>query len=101
LYGRVNVSNAPRPVLLGIPGLTPDHVEQILSARSAAEDTTRNRVNAVWLLAESIVDLPAMKRIWPAVTVGGDVFRAQIVAFYDARSPWHRQPQGPPRSRRP
>jgi hypothetical protein len=91
LADRINVQLATRPVLLGIPGLLPEQVDRILAAPPPGTDDAASRRHAVWLLAEGLVDLETMKRIWPFVTVGGDVWGAQIVAFYDAQSPWFRQ----------
>jgi len=79
LYGRVNVNEAPRYVLLGIPGLEATVVDRILALRSTVADTSDlGRRHALWLLTESLVDRPAMKALWPYITGGGDVFRAQI-----------------------
>jgi len=81
LYGRVNVNEAPRCVLLGVPGLDSAVVDRILSLRDTVADAADlERRNALWLLTENLVDRPAMKALWPYVTGGGDVFRAQIVA---------------------
>jgi hypothetical protein len=91
LTERINIQLATRPVLLGIPGLMPEQVDRILAAPPPATDAAASRQHTVWLLAEGLVDLKTMQRIWPFVTVGGDVWGAQIVAFYDAQSPWFRQ----------
>lgn len=81
LYGRVNVNEAPRCVLLGVPGLDPTVVDRILSLRDTVADAADlERRNALWLLTENLVDRSTMKALWPYVTGGGDVFRAQIVA---------------------
>lgn len=81
LYGRVNINGAPRCVLLGVPGLDPAVADRILSLRDTVADASdlANR-HALWLLTENLVDRPTMKALWPYVTGGGDVFRAQIVA---------------------
>lgn len=80
LYGRVNVNAAPRCVLLGVPGLETAVVDRILSLRSTVADGSDSRARqALWLLTEGLVDRPTMKALWPYVTGGGDVFRAQIV----------------------
>lgn len=84
--GRINVNLAPRAVLLGVPGLDGATVEQIVTARGslrAASDG--NRRHPTWLLTGGLVDLPQMKALMPYLTAGGDVFRAQIVGFFDRR----------------
>jgi len=79
LYGRVNVNEAPRSVLLGIPGLDPAVVDRILALRSTVADATDlGRRHALWLVTEGLVDRPTMRALWPYVTGGGDVFRARI-----------------------
>jgi len=81
LYGRVNVNEAPRCVLLGVPGLDAAVVDRILSLRSTIADASgQGRRDALWLLTEGLVDRPTMKALWPYLTDGGDVFRAQLVA---------------------
>jgi hypothetical protein len=81
IYGRVNVNEAPRCVLLGVPGLDAAAVDRILSLRTTfADGSDPARREAVWLLTEGLVDRPGMKALWPYVTGGGDVFRTQIVA---------------------
>jgi hypothetical protein len=64
-------------------------VERIVTAREQLP-VDAARAHAVWLLVEDIVDRPTMDRIWPYVTMGGDVQQAQIVAMYDDQSPWMR-----------
>ena len=34
-----------------------------------------------------MVDLETMKKLMPLVTTGGDVYRAQVVGYYDAEGP--------------
>ena len=80
IYGRVNVNEAPRCVLLGIPGLEPAIVDRMLTLRDTISDgSDLGRRHGLWLLTEGLVDRPAMNALWPYVTGGGDVFRAQVV----------------------
>lgn len=82
--GRVNVNEAPEAVLLAIPGLEDSDVRQIVSRRARATSSSANaRRHPTWLWAEDIVDLPTMKRILPCLTCGGDVYRAQIVGYFE------------------
>jgi len=88
IRGRVNVNEAPRVVLLGVPGLDGSMVEQIITARGtrlSQDDPTRR--HATWLLTEGIVDLEQMKELMPYLTAGGDVFRAQVVGYFDDSGP--------------
>jgi hypothetical protein len=38
---------------------------------------------ATWLLTEGIIDLQQMKNLEKYVTCGGDVYRAQIIGYFD------------------
>lgn len=90
LRGRINVQEAERPVLLALPGMTPEIADRLITSRQQSSVDEASRVSAAWLLAEEIVDLEVMKQLWPFVTVGGDVLEAQVVAYYDGDSPWMR-----------
>ncbi|HEX5103454.1 MAG TPA: type II secretion system protein GspK [Pirellulaceae bacterium] len=81
--GRINMNQASATVLAGIPGMTPEIVEQIISLRDVAPSSDRPaRRHETWLLQEVVVDLPTMKLMMPFVTCGGDVYRAQVVGYY-------------------
>ena len=91
IRGRVNINEAPREVLSAVPGIDAALVERIVAAKSMSASGNENRVrHPVWLLTEGLVDLTVMKRLLPHITTGGDVARAQIVGFYDQKSPWMR-----------
>ena len=82
IVGRVNVNEAPRAVLGLVPGLDDTAVTRILDSRpTPGRPVPKAYRHAAWLFADGIVDLDRMKRLWGKLTVGGDVFRAQIVAF--------------------
>jgi hypothetical protein len=75
-------------ILAGIPGMTPELLEQIMSARSvesAAADPGRKY--ETWLLAEGLVPLQTMQTLQPLVTGGGNVFRAQVVGYFQSGLP--------------
>ena len=86
IRGRVNIDLAPRPVVEGIPGLEDAAATRILAARGTASGSVAAggaHRHATWLLHRGLVDLEQMKAIMPFVTAGGDVYRAQIVGFFD------------------
>lgn len=86
--GRLNINQAPRPLLLGIPGLDSNMVEQIIADRDVEVSPERpEQAHETWLLTDGIVDLETMKKLLPLVTTGGDVYRAQVVGYYDADGP--------------
>jgi len=88
IIGRVNINESPREVLLGIPEMTSQMVQQIINRRNNQRATFRH---PSWLLAEKIVDLPTLKMLWPEITCGGDVFRAQIIGFFDETGTFSRR----------
>lgn len=82
--GRINVNEASRTVLEAVPELNDSTVTQILGRRGAPGSKRQGRYrHAVWLLADRIVDKPTMKKLSERLTTGGDVYRAQVVGFYD------------------
>ncbi|TWU46007.1 hypothetical protein Q31b_11850 [Novipirellula aureliae] len=88
--GQVDVNEAPREVLLGVPWMTPEAVAQIIERRSSATGTDASRDTIAWLLIENVVDLPTFKQLQPWITVGGDCYHAQIVSFRDRQTPMFR-----------
>lgn len=104
--GRINVNQAPREILLGIPGMTEEIVDEILSARSdqtslmlsgtssapSTNDGTTpgllsGREHETWLLAEGVVTLDEMKQLIPFLCAGGRVYRAQVVGYFQGGGP--------------
>ncbi len=84
LPGRISLSQAPREVLLGIPGMSEEIVEQILNQRVADPwlDAPHQR-HETWLLTDGIVTLDQMRALIPFVCGVGDVYSAQVVGYYD------------------
>lgn len=81
--GRININQATRSVLMGIPGITEEIVDAILTSRSYEVDTDRpNHRHETWILVEGIVTLDQMKQLMPFVNAGGDVYRAQVVGYF-------------------
>jgi len=88
--GRININQAAEVVLAGIPGMTEDMIDQILSLRQ--EDPVDAQVNPLhrhetWLLAEGIVTLEEMKELIRYVCAGGSVYRAQAIGYFDQDGP--------------
>jgi type II secretory pathway component PulK len=82
--GRININQAPYELLIGIPGITEEIVEQIIQEREyepALEDL--NRTFETWILARGIVTLQEMKTLQPFINGGGDVYRAQIIGYFE------------------
>ena len=87
LRGRINVNEAPRLVLEAVPEMTADWVTAILERRKPESDTHRH---AVWLLAEGIVGTEMMKTLSRRLTTGGDVYRTQVVGYFENKPLLHR-----------
>jgi hypothetical protein len=88
--GRINVNECPAELLYGIPLLDEEQVELILESRSA-DTEDENHFYETWLLAEGIVTLDQMRNLVPLLTGGGDVYRAQIVGYFESTGLAHRQ----------
>ena len=89
LPGRINIMECPREILAGIPGLTDEVVEKILEARSDGGQS-ENRKFETWLAVEGIVTTSEMRGFLPLMTCGGDVFKAQIIGYYEGSSAFAR-----------
>lgn len=86
--GRININQAPRAVLAGIPGMTPEMLQQILNSRNEEPSTDRpERMHETWLLSEGILTLDEMKAMIPYVCGAGRVYRAQVVGYFEQAGP--------------
>ena len=86
--GRVNINQASRVVLAGIPGMTDELLEAILSHRKPEYDpNSPGRRHETWLLAEDHVKLEQMKALMPYITGGGSTQRAQIIGYFEEGGP--------------
>jgi len=97
IEGRINVNQARREVLLGVPGMTEELVDEILLARAVdsktgepSADLLEQRATSGWLVAEGLVELETMRLLDPFLTSRGAVFRMQIIGHYDAGGPFTR-----------
>lgn len=91
LPGRINVNQAPREMLVGVPGMTEEIADQIVASRSMSmEEGLTDHTTETWLLTEGIVTLDQMKALMPFLCAGGDVYRAQIVGYFQAGGPFSR-----------
>jgi len=89
IVGRINIHEAPQPVLAAIPGISEGTVDRILQQRRDLDDRARQSV--AWLLTDAVLPLQTFKAVLPWITAGGDVYRAQIVAFrHNERGPVRR-----------
>ncbi len=86
--GRININQASRTVLSGIPGISEETVDEIISERQPDPlEADPERRHETWILAEGIVTLEEMKELMPFVTGGGNVFQAQFIGYFDSGGP--------------
>lgn len=83
--GRININECPAELIRGIPLLPPDAAEAIIEARGEASET-ENRQYETWPLVEGLVTLDGMKSLMPILTAGGDVYRAQVVGYFEGKN---------------
>jgi len=85
--GRLNVNQAPRSLLLGVPGIREEIVEAILSNREMNNRTDNStQKHEAWLLTYLCCSLQDLKAIQPFICAGGDVFRAQVIGYFEGGS---------------
>ena len=87
--GRINLNECPAELIYGIPLLSEEVVDAILEGREVESDDI-NRQFETWPLVEGIVTLDEMRQLLPLVTCGGDVYRAQIVGYFEKSGASHR-----------
>lgn len=93
LEGRININQARREILMGIPTITPEIVEGIISAQhldssgQPSIDTLRQHNTTAWLYSENLVDLPGMIALDPYITAHGDIYKVQVLGFTDGGGP--------------
>ena len=94
LEGRININQARREILMGVPGLTEDMVNQIIEAQKLdaigqpSVEVMQAHNTTGWLYFESLVpDIPTMIALDPWFTARGDVYKAQVFGFFDGGGP--------------
>jgi uncharacterized membrane protein YgcG len=93
LDGRININQARREILMGVPGLTEELVEQIILAQKLdangqpSPEVIQQHTTTGWLYFEGLVDFDTMQSLDPYFTARGDVYRAQVFGFFDGGGP--------------
>lgn len=94
--GRININEAPREILLGLPGMTEQLAEAIVGSQLTTETgeslagQVSDRATTAWLYFNGWTDLDTLRKLDPYITSRGDVFRVQAIGFYDAGGPFAR-----------
>ncbi len=84
--GRININQAPKVILMGIPGFDEEIVDAIIQERvmnPEDEMTAQATASETWLLTSAIVTMEQMRLLVPFINGGGDVYRAQIVGYFE------------------
>ncbi|MBM4075877.1 MAG: general secretion pathway protein GspK, partial [Planctomycetes bacterium] len=93
LEGRINLNQARREILVGLPGMTTELTESIVTAQKLDvngqpdEETILRHNISGWLFIEGLVDIWKMRELDPYLTARGDVYRAQVFGFFDGGGP--------------
>lgn len=93
IEGRININQARREILLGLPTMTEEIVSAIVGAQrldangQPSIDTLKQHNTTAWLYAEQICDLPGIQALDPYITSHGDIYRAQVLGFFDGGGP--------------
>ena len=89
--GRINIRQAPRVVMAGIPGMTEELLDEIIAQREIDLDDPaffdKQRKYETFLLLEQIIEpgpdaAQIMRDLMPYICSGGDVYRAEIVGYF-------------------
>lgn len=96
IEGRVNVNEARYEVLLGVPQMTEELAKSIVDAQSAGmggslAGQVSDRATTGWLYTSGIVpDVATLAKYDPYITARGDVFRMQVIGYFDGGGPTSR-----------
>jgi type II secretory pathway component PulK len=90
LPARININTAPQAVLAALPGLTDANVQQILQHQpGSSTDASQAALyrTPVWLITEANLSASLVKSIEPYITARSQVFRVQVVGYYEVGGP--------------
>lgn len=93
IEGRININQARPELLYGLPYMTTSIVSSIVNARpidssgQPVSDVIAARSITGWLYTEGLVDIWGMRALDPYITARGDVYRAQILGFFEGGGP--------------
>ena len=93
---RIDPNYARREVLLTVPGIEPEAADAIVASSVVMPDGTAdtnllsNHSTPGWLFTEDIVDLQTMRAIEPFLTTRGDIYKAQIIGYFEENGPFTR-----------
>lgn len=79
--GRINVSTAPRPVLMGLTDLSDAEIDAMMQARK--ELSAEERSTPAWLLDKGVLDENRFRQILDKVTTKSSMYRIESVGYAD------------------
>ena len=86
--GRINVRQAPRVILEGLPVFSedPELLDEVIANREVDLDDPsfldKGRKFETYLFTEQFISADQMKQLMPFICSGGDVYRAEIVGYF-------------------
>ncbi len=84
---RINVNTAQREVLLGIPGMTEQYADTIISTRGDQLQTDAATVSGAWLITVANVPPATFQQMEKYVTGSAMVYRVQSVGYLGGNGP--------------
>jgi hypothetical protein len=90
LPARVNINTAPREVLLAFPDVDEELVNDILDLRPGPDmDAAQAALyrTPAWLVTEAGLDPQQVKAFEPYITTRSQVYRVQVVGYYELGGP--------------
>ena len=94
--GRIDVNQARVEVLMTIPGMDVTTADTIVGSSAIGPDgeplpdIVAHRATPGWLVMDGLIDIVKMRQLAPYMTTRGDVFRAQIVGYFEQGGPFTR-----------
>ncbi len=92
LKGRINVNSAPAPVLMAAPGMTEEMAAAIEATRPQIAGSSGQSANTGvgWMIEGGTITRDQFKQIEPYITGRSQVYRVQIVAYFEDGGPYAR-----------
>lgn len=93
IEGRVNINQARRECLMGLPEMTPELADAIVAAApvvTEGQGTTSElpyRTTTGWLLIDGLTDLTTLRKLDRYTTARGGVYRVNSIGHFDRGGP--------------
>lgn len=79
--GRINVSTAPRPVLMALTDLTEEQIDLLISVRGSLDGPSRT--SPAWLVTQGVIPFSTFRKIQSQITASSATFAVESVGFAD------------------